>query len=129
MANPERGEVAFVVDGKTYTLKPSMNAMCEVEARTGKTFAELLEGVAKNRMTDAREVLWVLLQKAHAPEFPTVKSVGDLFDAAGGEGALIAALQRSVQVNAPPPGEVGRRPRKARAGIGGVSIGTPAGSA
>jgi len=35
MVNKVRGEVEVILDGKTYTMVPSFQAMCEIEAVTG----------------------------------------------------------------------------------------------
>jgi len=40
-ANPERGEHELVLDGVTYRLRPSHNAMVAIEAKTGRSIMDL----------------------------------------------------------------------------------------
>jgi hypothetical protein len=82
-ANRERGEVDLFLDGEPKTLRMSMNALCLVEARTGITFAELINRVAAGSLVYLREFVWGLLQDHHSTEFPTVESVGDVIDRVG----------------------------------------------
>ena len=47
MANTKRGEVQMTLCGKEYVLKPSFQANCEFEERSGCTVFEALENIQK----------------------------------------------------------------------------------
>jgi len=42
MANPHRGEVDIEIGGETWTLRLTLNAMCEIEEQTGKGLPEIV---------------------------------------------------------------------------------------
>lgn len=43
MANKHKGETSFVSDGKAYILRYDVNAICDLEDKTGKTVSVLIE--------------------------------------------------------------------------------------
>lgn len=47
LANPERGEVELMLDGKAYPLRPSYTAMRAIEHGTGKTLVQLSAAVGR----------------------------------------------------------------------------------
>lgn len=100
MANPERGEVELTSDGKTYTLVLSMNALCEMEKRTGKSYGELARLIGSQDLSVVREFLWALLKKYHMKDFPVVERAGDLIDALPrGIYDALDVIQESVTLN------------------------------
>lgn len=126
-ANKERGEVPFVSGGKSYVLKMTSNAMCELESVSGRTLQEIATAIADpdtRRMTDVRLFLWAMLRHHH-PEL-AVEHVGPLIDDAGME--IGTQLQNLVALNMK---EAPKRknPRKAQAGIGASSTLKPVRSA
>lgn len=56
MANPHKGEVGFKVDGKSYKLSFSANAICNLEDELGKTMAELGEVFADPKLLRMKDV-------------------------------------------------------------------------
>ncbi len=50
MANAVRGEVELKLGGKTYTLRPTFEALCEIESRLGMGIVELVTRVPRNRL-------------------------------------------------------------------------------
>jgi hypothetical protein len=112
MANRQRGEVSLAVDGgKTYTLRPSVNALCAAEDKAGGlTTSELMLRAANGSMTATRIVLWAYLQEHHAKEFSTVEQVGDLIDLIG-LGSVTAQLSAVADLNTP------TRDQEAAAGV------------
>jgi hypothetical protein len=101
MANPERGEVDLTSEGKTYTLVLSMNALCEMQKRTSKTYGELARSIGGMDLAALREFLWAVLKKYHAKDFPTVERAGDLIDALpGGVSEAMDALYQLMELNA-----------------------------
>lgn len=50
MANPLRGEIDIELGGETLTLRPSFDAICQVESATGKHLAELAAEMASGRV-------------------------------------------------------------------------------
>ena len=101
MTNIERGEVDFTVADKTYTLKLSMNAACALETRSKKRIGEILASCESLDFTAIRDILFVLLQKHHARQFPTLTEVGNLIDDAGGVMTFFAALRAMTVANEP----------------------------
>ena len=77
MANPNRGEVALVIDGATYTLLYSVNALCNLEDRMGKPINEILATLGESTgLKSLRTLLHCGLSQRH-PEV-TELIAGDL---------------------------------------------------
>ena len=79
MANPHRGEVSFDLDGQTYTLSFSANALCELEDLLNLGVNEItvrLSQSDKVRIKTVRAVFWAALTDHH-PDI-TVKDAGVL---------------------------------------------------
>jgi len=49
MANTKRGEFDVVLDGETYTLIPTHQALCEIEDMTGRSVVEILSRYMKDK--------------------------------------------------------------------------------
>jgi hypothetical protein len=101
MANPERGEVAIIVNDKPYTLRLTTNAIAETEARTKKKFSELLADIDLISFTAIRDLCWLLLRKHHKEQFKTLDAVGDWIDDAGGFVVLAQTISEAVALNRP----------------------------
>lgn len=88
MAANDRGEIAIVIDGKTYTLVVDTNAMVKLEEMFSQTkemlFYQVLERVNAGSVTHIRAFVWAALQRHHATEIATPAGAGDLIQAAGG---------------------------------------------
>jgi hypothetical protein len=131
MANKERGEISIGVEGKAYTLRPTFNAVCELEQLAGGGFDEVLQKVAQGWMSGMRSTVWCLLQANHSDEITTLADAGNWIERAGTE-HILAALSGVLEVNEEPaPSVKGRtvNPRKARAGTGANSSSAPDASA
>ena len=136
MANREKGEVSFEVDGTSYTLSIDLNAMVALEEYFSTpdkdvTFQDVVQQMNRGRMKYLRAFLWQALRKHH-PDM-TLEQAGALVNAA--DSSMLKSLGDST---IPDPQYVsalgldhkdaGTRPqRKARAdgavdGIGTVSI-------
>ncbi len=104
MANPERGEVDLVAGESVYTLALTMNGICELEARTGKTYGELVQAIsygARLNMTVLQEMFWQSLKRYHDKQFPTRASVGTFMDdLPKSYGDAVDALSRLLVLNA-----------------------------
>lgn len=88
MANPHRGEVSISARDTTYLICFTINAMCELEALTGRSIVEIameLETVQKSpatlRMSTLRAVTWAALRQHH-PEI-TEQEAGEVLAEAG----------------------------------------------
>lgn len=95
MANREKGEVSFSSQGQTYTLRLSINALCELEdlMSTGDkriTVQDVTQRVNRGDMTAIRALLWAALREHH-PAL-TLKDVGNVLEAAG-----IAKVQEAFE--------------------------------
>lgn len=100
MANAERGEVELVTGTTSYTLVLSMNAICEMQTRTGKTYGELVNAITAMDFLALRDILWMTLKKHHAKQFPSADKVGDLIDdLAAGPTTAVAVLTHLFEVN------------------------------
>ncbi len=134
MANPERGEVALVITRscngldaqKEYTLKLSMNAVVNLQARRKKPMSEIVAEVELLDFASIRDIAFVLLQKYHAAEFDTLEKVGDLMDDAGGIAKFFEAFQLLMELNAGTTrGDGAAHPQTAQALTGVDSMLTP----
>lgn len=84
MANPHRGEVAIQVGGVPYTLRFSINALCELEDHLGQginAVAAMMADPEKIRLKTLRAVFWAALIDHH-PNID-VRAAGDLLAEAG----------------------------------------------
>lgn len=86
MANPHRGDIAFDADGKTWTLRYSTNALCELEDDLGEGVAALGKSMANPagvKLKTLRSLVWAGLRDHHADL--DKRQAGDLIDAAGAQ--------------------------------------------
>lgn len=113
-ANPHRGSVEFEIEGKTYTLRYSINAICVLEERAGRTLLQLaedLKDITTLRMATIRDVLYAGLIEHH-PEI-TVAAAGELIIAAGGAIKVVAKFSDAMAAAYPAPeAKESRRPRR-----------------
>lgn len=128
MANKYKGEVGVTVGGTQYTLRPSTNAMCELEEQTGKTLAQVAVAAETGNLTMGRLMVWALLQACHGDEIKTPKDAGDWLDRAGGLDGIGKALLEVAAANKPKD-EPGARPPTARALTGAASTSRRVGQA
>lgn len=113
MANKERGEVTVEANGKTYTLRFSIDAMCQMEEATGKGVIAITQEFAdpaKIRMATARAALWAALHEQH-PEL-TLMQVGELIPEFGGLQVVLQKISEAILL-AFPKAEGNARPLKA----------------
>ena len=100
MANKIRGEVDFEAGGKTYTLKMSTNAICQIEDLSGKSINEFSQGLfdpALFRIANLRLIFFACLLGGKS-EVASLLDAGEILDAVGFEdgGVLIrTAYQRA----------------------------------
>lgn len=99
MANIEKGEVEIIVGSKPYTLKVGMNAAAILQHRHKKSIGALLREAADLDFVSIRALVWLLLQKFHAKEFPTEEKVGDFMDESGGLSFFLTAIQTLAEAN------------------------------
>lgn len=69
MANKFKGDISFDVNGKSYTMRFSANALCELEDATGMGINALLAQLsdpASMRLKMVRAVLWAGLRDHHS---------------------------------------------------------------
>lgn len=105
MANRQNGEVSIEIDGKTYTLALTIDAMVALEDAFSTptkpmTFQEVIDRSDAGSIKHLRGLLWAVLQ-AHHPAI-TIKDVSPLVQKAGGLGAItlkLMELAKSTQVD------------------------------
>jgi|SRR5262245_6292032 len=102
-ANPERGEVEVILDGRAFTWRLTTNAACALEGRTGQKLGEVLTAADQLSMRALRDLIWVLLQDFHAAEFPTADSAGDFIDRMGVLACMLK-FRELLELNQPRPG-------------------------
>jgi hypothetical protein len=103
MANPERGEVSFEHEGKTYTLVMNTMALAKLQRHFNTKDAGGRDVIADieeiDRLIKARSLdhivasFWAALQKYH-PEIATVEQAAELVDVAGAR-AVSALMEAS----------------------------------
>ena len=120
MANRERGEAAIDVDGRRYTIRPSMNALCQSKEFTGVTAPKFFHESSERAKAgdpdpnDLRIIAWIYLQACHGDEIKTLNDAGAWIDRAGTD-ALGAALGELNAENSKAIKRAsGGRPRKAQ---------------
>lgn len=120
MANPERGEAGVIVGGKAYTLRPTFDALCELEELVGRPVHDLLQGIEQGRLSGLRAVVWCFLQDEHSDEIKALKDASKWIEKAGGTDAVLALVHQVLKLNAPPAvaPETKANPRKAQGGSG-----------
>lgn len=114
MANPERGEVAFTVGDRVYTLVLDMNAICELEELLSTpthpvTSAQVFVLAANYSYRHIRALVWAALRRHHKDV--TLEAVGDLIEQSGGPEGFFATLKKLRGVTSP---ESTGRPPQAR---------------
>lgn len=110
MANAIRGEVSVTANGKAYTLRPGINAICALEELTGKGFVEIARSAEQGRLSAMRALCWAYLQECHGEEIQTLDDAGRWIDDIGLD-ELIVKLGEVNELNASPKRG---RPRKAQ---------------
>ncbi|HEU4986863.1 MAG TPA: GTA-gp10 family protein [Rhizobiaceae bacterium] len=110
MANRHRGEVSFDAAGKTWTMRLSTNALCELEDALGSGVDAIGTSMADPRSAKVktlRLIMWASLTDHH--EGVTVRQAGELIDEIGLDTAMglvqkaFAAMQPEAKGRANPP--------------------------
>jgi len=101
MANKERGEVRVEVEGQFYTLRPSFDALCELEALVDKPIDEILGMVNQGRLAGVRALMWCLLHEHHGAEIVTLKDSSRWIERAGGVPVVQQWAETVMGLNAP----------------------------
>ena len=119
MANKVKGEVSLNADGKTYILRLSINAICELEDAEGKGIDQIARELVGGRsgMRSLRRILKYALKENHGDL--ELEAVGSIMSLAG-FAPTSQALGEAFQIAFPEPkktkGGEPLRPRKAMGG-------------
>lgn len=124
MANQERGEVGVTLGDKVYTLRPTFDALCELEGIENKPIDVILRTIEEGRLSSVRAVIWCLLQDKHAKDFPTLKHASGFIEDVGGADKAVSLLYQVMGLNTPGESDASNPPT-AQAGTGSVSVETP----
>lgn len=81
MANKHRGEVALSVDGATYTMRLSANALCDLEGVLQCNANQAFAAMGQMEIRAMRAILWASLTETK-PGL-TLAGAGEIMDAAG----------------------------------------------
>ena len=120
MANAQKGEIAVELDGQTYTLALTLNAMVDVETLLDLSFDEVISRAAtKGSATHLRALIWAMLRKHH-PTI-TLEAAGELVTGMN-LGLLARMIGRVVTASGPDPKDVPKtkNPTSARPVAGGT---------
>ncbi len=121
--NPHKGEVELKAGDRVYVLRFSIDAICQLEATTGKPFAVTaleMTDPTKASMTLVRTLLHAGLQERH-PDLG-LKEAGEVIIAAGGMTVVTTKVFEAFALAFPQPEASGTpRPTKGRAGTGRAS--------
>lgn len=126
MANVERGEGSVTWGGKTYTLRPTFDALCELEERLNKPIDQIMREMQEGRLSSVRSVMWCLLQDEHAAEFKALKDASRLIEGIGGVDKAMTVLYGVMGLNLETEASTGGNPPDAQVGTGEPSGTTPA---
>ena len=129
MANPHRGEVKLKAGEKAYTLRFSIDAICQLEEATGKNLVALMTEMSDAKrmsISAVRQLLHAALHEHH-PEVSLIEA-GELMMAAGGLLTSLAIVTDAMQAAFPeasgtpdPRNRAARRAAKSKAGTGPAS--------
>jgi len=119
MANPHLGEVPLDIDGTTYKISLSLNAMCELEEEFGRPLLAVISDLeaaqadpTKLEVKTLRALVWGALQDHH-PEI-SIKEAGILAGRAGLP-VIMGKLMEAIQLAFPAvTGGKSANPRKAK---------------
>lgn len=80
MANQERGEINLTLGGKEYVLRPTFEALCEMEDRLGITITDLIMEFAAGKVSIKKvgTVVWAGIYGSMGDKAPTLREVGDM---------------------------------------------------
>ncbi len=79
MANPHRGEIELTLGAKRRTLRPTFEALAEIESRTGLTMGELAGRALTGELGVAHVavIVWAGIRAVEGDEAPTLLEVGE----------------------------------------------------
>lgn len=121
MANREQGEVGVEVAGRRYTLRPSFDAICELEGLVDKSFEDVVSEIKAGRFSGLRAVIWCLLQDQHGAEIKTLKDASRWIEKAGGIDGVLTLINDVFELNTEPTTEhVEDRPTTAQDAMTGT---------
>lgn len=74
-----KGEVSFEAGGNTFKVKYSMNALCDLEEKSGQDLGMIMERLETSpSMRDIRTTLWAGLQEHHSDTIIEPRDAGAL---------------------------------------------------
>lgn len=66
MANQYRGEINIILSGKTYNLRPTFQALCEIENEIGKSLVVLLSKLDEQGILIQEQISIIKIGLKHA---------------------------------------------------------------
>ena len=114
MANPKRGEIETVIDGKPRLLRPTFNALCEIEDKLGCSLLSILQRMQEDpgaiTLRVMAVIIWGGMRGADSDDAMTVEEIGECMLAEGIDKAtrdvvrfVHLAFSGPVSGNAPAP--------------------------
>ena len=96
MTNVHKGDVAAEIDGAGYTLRFSVDALCQLESAAGKSFADIGRDLSTGKIsiTLARQLLWSALREHHPAV--TLKEAGEMIKGLGGITGAMAKINEAL---------------------------------
>lgn len=99
MANRERGEYTLVALDRSYVLRLTVEACCQVEDRTGVVLRTIIDRVNHGQASGCTALLWAALQDQHGLDVPTFAAAGAIVDTAGGMRRVMPVLSAFMALN------------------------------
>jgi hypothetical protein len=72
----ERGEITLTLNGRTWILRPTINAICALEDYSKQTFAAMADLAQRGSVSAMRLMVWSYLQERHGAEIVTPEDAG-----------------------------------------------------
>lgn len=94
MANSQRGEVSLLLGGKEYTLRPTFEALCELEARTRVSLPDLVMDLQMGNpsLMKLSLIIWSGIWGFNKESSPSINEVGEMVVTDG----LVNVLEQGV---------------------------------
>lgn len=106
----ERGELTIAVNGRSWILRPTINAICELEDLTGQTFADVARMAERGSVTAMRLMVWCYLRDKHGAEIATPADAGAWMSSFGSIPELGRVLTDVAALNSDAPPEEKKPP-------------------
>ncbi len=80
MANTERGEITVILSDKEYILRPTFEALCDLEDRTKKPITQIMQQLFQGELSIKvlAIIVWAGIRGSMGDKSPTLDEVGNM---------------------------------------------------